>query len=203
MSLRTNRVRARFRRSASKRADRPDNRLAFMDQATFLTLRATGREQLMQIVWIYEHPVDMDKMMQAFRNAGYGLMGRRIERSPLPFGRHRWVSAIGQPLEIDIAETARPRADLSDWLDERAQLPVDPESGPGWHAGLLPLTDGSTVGTVVMSHCLADGMAGVFLVFDAITGHTRDFGYPPPHSRTRLRAAVSDFRETMRDLPES
>ncbi len=157
----------------------------------------------MQIVWIYEHPIDMDKMMQAFRNAGYGLMGRRIERSPLPFGRHRWVSAIGQPLDIDIAESARPRADLSDWLDERAQLPVDPESGPGWHAGLLPLADGSTASTVVMSHCLADGMAGVFLVFDAITGHTRDLGYPPPRSRTRLRAAVSDFRETMRDLPES
>jgi hypothetical protein len=202
MSLSTY-VRERFRRSADEGSTGPDNRLAFFDQATFLSLRATGREQLMQIVWIYEHPVDMDKMMLAFRNAGYGLMGRRIERSPLPFGRHRWVSAVGQPLEIDIAETARPRAELSDWLDERAQLPVDPESGPGWHAGFLPLTDGSSVGTVVMSHCLADGMAGVFLVFDAITGHTRDFGYPPPHSRTRLRAAVSDFRETMQDLPES
>ncbi len=203
MPLRTSRVRARFGRSASKESARPDNRLAFFDQATFLSLRATGREQLMQIVWIYEHPIDMDKMMQTFRNAGYGLMGRRIERSPLPFGRHRWVSAIGQPLEIDIAETPRPRAELSDWLDERAQLPVDPESGPGWHAGLLPLTDGSTAGTVVMSHCLADGVAGLFLVFDAITGTIRDLGYPPPHSRTRLRAAVSDFRETMQGLLES
>ena len=106
MSLRTSRVRARFGRSASKGSARPDNRLAFFDQATFLSLRATGREQLMQIVWIYEHPIDMDKMMQTFRNAGYGLMGRRIERSPLPFGRHRWVSAVGQPLDIDIAETA-------------------------------------------------------------------------------------------------
>ena len=54
-----------------------------------------------------------------------------------------------------------------------------------------------------MSHCLADGVAGLFLVFDAITGTIRDLGYPPPHSRTRLRAAVSDFRETMQDLPES
>jgi hypothetical protein len=203
MSLDTSQVRARFRRSASKEVAGPDNRLAFFDQATFLSLRATGREQLMQIVWIYEHPIDMDKMMQTFRNAGYGLMGRRIERSPLPFGRHRWVSAVGQPLDIDIVECARPRAELSDWLDERAQLPVDPESGPGWHAGLLPLTDGSTAGTVVMSHCLADGIAGLFLVFDAITGTIRDLGYPPPRSRPRLRAAVSDFRETVQDLPKS
>jgi hypothetical protein len=203
MSLDTSRVRGRFGRSASKGSARPDNRLAFFDQATFLSLRATGREQLMQIVWIYEHPIDMDKMMRTFRNAGYGLMGRRIERSPLPFARHRWVSAVGQPLDIDIAECARPRAELSDWLDERAQLRVDPESGPGWHAGLLPLTDGSTAGTVVMSHCLADGIAGLFLVFDAITGTTRDLGYPPPRSRTRLRAAVSDFRETVQGLPDS
>ncbi len=203
MSLRTSRGRARFRRSASKRADRPDNRLAFFDQATFLSLRATGREQLMQVVWIYEHPVDMDKLKRTYRNAGYGLMGRRIERSPLPFGRHRWVSALGQPLEIDIAEHARPRAELSDWADERAQLPVDPERGPGWHAAVLPLTDGSTAATVVISHCLADGVAGLILIFEAITDNVRDLGYPPPHSRTRLRATASDLRETVRGLPES
>ncbi len=156
----------------------------------------------MQIVWIYEHPVDFDKLRRTYRNAGYGLMGRRIERSPLPFGRHRWVSAVGQPLDIDIAECARPRAELSDWVDERAQLPVDPEFGPGWHAGVLPLTDGSTAVTVVISHCLADGVAGLILIFEAITDNIRDLGYPPPHSRTRLRAAVSDFRETVQDLPQ-
>ncbi|WP_139825190.1 wax ester/triacylglycerol synthase domain-containing protein [Mycobacterium conspicuum] len=174
-----------------------------MDQATFLTLRATGREQLMQIVWIYEHPVDIDRLKRTYRNGGYGLLGRRIERSPLPFGRHRWVSSVGQPLEIDFAESPRPRAELSDWADERAQLPVDPESGPGWHAGVLPLTDGSIAATVVISHCLADGVAGLILVFEAITNNVRDLGYPPPHSRTRLRAAVTDLRETVQGLPQS
>ncbi len=203
MSLRTGRGRARYRRSASTCADRPDNRLAFMDQATFLTLRATGREQLMQIVWIYEHPMDLEQLRHTYRNGGYGLLGRRIERSPLPFGRHRWVSAVGQPLEIDIAESARPRAELSDWVDERAQLPVDPESGPGWHAAVLPLTDGSTAATVVLSHCVADGVAGMILIFEAVTDNVRDLGYPPPHSRTRLRATVSDLRETVQGLPQS
>ena len=157
----------------------------------------------MQIVWIYEHPVDFDRLRRTYRNVGYGLMGRRIERSPLPFGRHRWVSAVGQPLDIDFAECARPRAELSDWVDERAQLPVDPECGPGWHAAVLPLTDGSTAVTVVISHCLADGVAGLILIFEAITDNIRDLGYPPPHSRTRLRAAVSDLRETVQDLPQS
>ena len=77
MSLRTGRGRARFGRAASKKVARPDNRLAFIDQATSLTLRATGREQLMQIVWIYEHPVDLDRLKHTYRNGGYGLLGRR------------------------------------------------------------------------------------------------------------------------------
>jgi hypothetical protein len=202
MSLRTSRLRARFGRSASKGTARPDNRLAFLDQATFLSLRASGRGQLMQIVWVYEHAVDFDKLRHTYRNGGYGLLGRRIERSPLPFGRHRWVSAVGQP-DIDIAESARPRAELGDWADERAQLPIDPEFGPGWHLGVLPLTDGSTAVTVVLSHCLADGIAGMILIFNAVTDNAHDLGYPPPQSRTRLRAAASDFRETVQGLPQS
>ncbi len=39
---------------------RPDNRLSFTDQAMFLWLRASGEEPAMQMVWIYEHPVDLD-----------------------------------------------------------------------------------------------------------------------------------------------
>ena len=148
-------MRAPSKRGTSKDVKRPDNRLAFFDQATFLSLRASGRGQLMQIMWIYEHAVDLDTLRRTYRNAGYGLLGRRIERSPLPFGRHRWVSAVGQPSDIDIAESPRPRAELSDWVDERAELPIDPECGPGWHMGVLPLTDGSTAVTAVLSHCLA------------------------------------------------
>ena len=66
--------------------------------------------------------------------------------------------------------------------------------------GVLPLTDGSTAVTVVISHCLVDGIAGMILIFEAITDNIRDLGYPPPHSRTRRRAAVSDSRETLQGL---
>ena len=135
-------------------------------------------------------------------NLGHGLLGRRIERSPLPFGRHRWVLDPG-PSDIDIAECARPRAELSDWADERSQLPVDPESGPGWHLGVLPLTDGSTAVSLVASHYLLDGIGFFLAMVDAILGNTRDLGYPPPRSRTRLRAAVQDARQTARDAPKA
>jgi hypothetical protein len=183
-------------------ATQPDNRLSFLDQAMFLGLRATGQEAVMQCVWIYEHPVDFDELRRFHRDFGFGLAGRRIERSPLPFGRHRWVSSLGPAADFDIAESARPRAEVGDWADERAQLPVDPEWGPGWHLGVLPLTDGSTAISMVGSHCLGDGGGAMLTAFEAVKGNRRDLGYPPPGSRTRLRAMAIDARETVHGLPE-
>jgi hypothetical protein len=163
---------------------------------------ATDRQQLMQSVWIYEHAVDFDQLRRFHRNFGYGLFGRRIERSPLPFGRHRWVSSLGPPADIDIAECPRPRDELSDWADECAQLPIDPELGPSWRLGVLPLTDGSTAVSLVLSHCLADGVGSLLAIVDAVKGNTCELGYPQPRSRTRLRALVTDTRETVASAPE-
>ena len=54
----------------------------------------------------------------------------------------------------------------------------------------------------MVSHYLLDGLGLVVALADALLGNTRDLGYPPPRSRTRLRAAVQDARETARDAPE-
>ena len=178
-----------------------DNRLALLDQAFYAGHRAAGQTEVMQVVWGYERPVDLEALRRFHRNLAQGLLGRRIERSPLPFGRYRWVSDR-QPSVLDVAESARPRAELGDWLDERAQLPIDPESGPGWRLSVLPLTDGSTVVTLVMSHYVMDGVGGVVAVALAIMGDTPDHGYPPPHARPRWRAVVRDAGETARDVPE-
>ncbi|MCV7226814.1 hypothetical protein H7J73_12330 [Mycolicibacterium komossense] len=165
-------------------------------------MRATGEEAVMQCAWLYEHPVDLEGLRRFHRNFGYGLAGRRIEPSPLPFGRHRWVSSLGPPVGIDFVEHPRPREELSDWLDERAQLPIDPQWGPAWHLGVLPLTDGSTAVTMVGSHCIGDGGGAFLTVFEAVNGVNRDLGYPPPLSRTRSRAILTDARETVQGLPE-
>ncbi|WP_227371127.1 hypothetical protein [Mycobacterium fragae] len=185
---------------ASNGAARQDNRLALLDQTLFAGHRAAGIKELMQVLWLYEHPIDFDGLRRFHHNFGRGLLGRRIECSPLPFARHRWVSDRGP--EIDIAECARPRAELSDWADERSQLPVDPVRGPGWHLGVLPLTDGSTAVSLVISHYLLDGLGLVVALLDALQGNTRDLGYPPPRSRTRLQAVLQDARQTARDAPE-
>ncbi|WP_066897254.1 wax ester/triacylglycerol synthase domain-containing protein [Mycolicibacterium houstonense] len=179
----------------------PDNRLSLWDEAAVRTMRATGRVQVMQCSWVYDHPVDFDGIRRFHENFGGGLFGRRIERSPLPFGRYRWVSAVGPQAPLDVAEP-RTRAEIGDWIDERAQLPIDPERGPGWHMGVLPVTDGSTAVTVVVSHCLGDGVGGVMVIADAIAGRRPDLGYPIPNSRSRLRAIAADLRATLSDASE-
>ena len=195
-------ARASFNGLASNSNARPDNRLAFVDHGFFVGQRAADQDEAMQVVWLYEHPIDFDGLRRFHRSLGDGLLGRRIERSPLPFGRHRWVLDRG-PSDIDIAECARPRAELSDWADERSQLTADPEWGPGWHLGVLPLTDGSTAVSLVASHYLLDGLGFLGAIVEALWGNTRDLGYPPPRSRTRLRALVQDARQTARDAREA
>jgi hypothetical protein len=199
-------VRGRVRRAssespASKGYVRPDNWLAFMDHGLFTQHHATGRNLVIQCVWVYEHAIDFDGVRRFHHNLGRGLLGRRIERSPLPFGRHHWVLDRG-PSDIDIDASARPRAELSDWADERSKMPIDPVLGPGWHLGVVPLTDGSTAVSLVLSHYLVDGLGLVLALAEAIMGNTRNLGYPPPRARTRLRAVAQDVRQTARDAPE-
>ncbi len=178
-----------------------DDRLALVDQGLFAGHRAAGLNLVIQCVWIYERAIDVDGLKRMNRNLGYTLLGRRIELSPLPFGRPRWVVDRGQS-NIDFADRARPRTELTDWADERSQLPIDAEAGPGWHFGVLPLDDGSTAVSLVLSHYLVDGLGLAVTLVDGALGNTRELGYPPPRSRTRARAMVQDVRNAARDAPE-
>lgn len=188
-------------RRASKRDARLDNRLALADEALLAEHHAADMNVVIQVTWLYEHPIDLDVLRRFHHNLGQGLLGRRIERPALPIARHRWV--VDRGVDLDIAEHARPRADFSDWIDERSQLPIDPLSGPGWHLGVLPLTDGSTAVSLVLSHNLIDGLGLALVIIEAALGKTRDLGYPQPLSRTRMRALGQDARLTARDVPKA
>lgn len=178
-----------------------DNRLAHMDQVSFLALRTLGYGTLVQVTWIYSRPVDLDGLRRFHRNLGDGLLGRRIERSPLPFARDRWV-ASGGPADVEVAETPRPRDEVTAWAYERACLPVDPESGPGWHLGVLPLVGNGSAVSLVVSHTLVDGLGLGQAVADAVKGHTLNLGYPLPDSRTLRQALLQDGRQTLASSPE-
>ena len=182
--------------------DAVGNQLTLWDEALVRANRATGRVQLIKCLWVYEHPVDMDAVRRFHRNFGYGMAGRRVERSPLPFGRYRWVSALGPAAPLHVNTDPLPREQISDWADQWAQVPIDPETGPGWQMAVQSFSDGVTAICLVGSHCLGDGVAALLAVGTAVAGANIDIGYPPPLSRRTGRAIAVDLRETIRGLPE-
>ncbi|OMC18385.1 wax ester/triacylglycerol synthase domain-containing protein [Mycobacterium sp. SP-6446] len=176
-----------------------DNVLDPLDQLTFDAERATGVVSLPHPFWVYDRPVDMDGLRKFHHHLQRGWLPRRIEPSRLRFGRHRWVSVDGFS-DIELA-TPRPRAELDAWLAEQACAPVDAEHGPPWHLGVLPFTDGGAAVSLVVSHCLADGVGLLSAMADAADGRANPSSWPAAGSRRRWRAMRQDARQTVRDIP--
>ncbi len=180
-----------------------DHRLSYLDQTALELMRATGRGQLIQCVWVYEHPIDMTELERFHHHVSGSYVNRLIERSPLPFGRPRWVRAGASQPPMMVEARPRPRCELIDWADELTTLPIDPERGPGWHLVVQPLTDGSTAVSMIGSHVIADGVGAILQILEAVNGRSRDPGYLTHGARSRLHALASDLRQTVRDLPET
>ena len=189
-------------RQASDESDltKMSNLLDLVDQTVFLGERATGATCLGQCVWVYDRAIDIDALRQFHHRFQRGRLSRRIERSPLPFGRHRWVSP-SDPSDLEIVATPRPREEFDAWLNEQAAIPLDAEHGPGWHLAVLPFTDGGAGVSLVVSHCLADGLGGCLAVVEAACGHDNAISWPSAGSRRRWRALREDARQTARDTP--
>ena len=178
-----------------------DNTLDYIDQASFLGLRALGHGPVIQFTWIYEHAVDLEGLRRFHRNLGRGLLGRRIERSPLPFGRHRWIAWPG-PADVAVATAALPRSEVYTWIDEQAMAPIDPEYGPTWRLAMQPIVEGGAAVTLVFSHTAADGVGGSVAVTEAAKGINRDLGYPEARGSAKFAALLADSRQVIRGIPE-
>ena len=176
------------------------NVLDLVDQTIFRVERAAGVTNLIQCVWVYNSAIDFDGLRRFHHHLQHGRLSRRIERSPLLFGRHRWVSPSEQP-ELEIVATPRPREEFNDWLDEQANTPLDAEHGPGWHLAMLPFTDGGTGVSLVLTHCLTDGIGLSEAVAAAACGDDNAIDWPAPESRRRWQALREDARQTVRDMP--
>ena len=174
------------------------NVLDLVDQTFF---RLEGAAGVAQTVWVYNRPVDIDGLRRFHDHLRHGRLSRRIERSPLRFGRHRWVSPSDQP-DLEIVATPRPREEFDAWLGEQANTPLDAERGPGWHLAVLPFTDGGAGVSLVLSHCVTDGGGGALAIVEAACGYDHSFNWPAAGSRRRWQALREDARQTVRDLPE-
>lgn len=179
-----------------------DNTLAYIDQASFLGFRALGRGPLIQLTWTYTHDVDLEALGRFQHALGRGMLGRRIERSPLPFGRHRWV-AWEPPAALDIRSGTWPRSEIPGWVQQRLAMPLDAEFGPPWHLGVLPLDSGGAAVCLTVAHTVGDGVGIAIAVTAAAQGITDPPGYPPPRSRSTARAVREDSRQSIGALREA
>ena len=177
------------------------NVLDLADQTLFLGERATAATNVVQVIWVYDRAVDIDGLRAFHRHLGRGRLRRRIERSPLPFGRHRWVAPTGQS-DLEIVAVARPRDEIDSWLDEQAGKRPDAERGPGWHLAVLPLTDGGAAVSLVVPHCLTDGVGLCEALTNAACGCDDTIDWPAAASRRRWRALREDARQTVHDIPD-
>src|SRR6516165_1645131 len=176
------------------------NVLDLFDQTVFVGERATGATNLLQCVWVYNRAIDIAGVRQFHRHLQRGRLSRRIERSPLPFGRHRWVAPSDQ-FDLEIVERRRPRVEFDAWLGEQANTSIDAEHGPGWHLAVLPFTDGGTGVSLIASHCLTDGVGLGEAVAAAACGADDAIDWPAPESRRRWRSLREDASQAARDLP--
>lgn len=176
-----------------------ENVLDPLDQFTFDAERVTGVSSIPHPFWVYDRPVDIEALREFHHHLRQGLLFRRIQPSPLPFGRHRWVSAEDSS-DIEIVATPRPREELDAWLEEQGSSAIDPEHGPGWHLAVLPFTDGGAAVSLVISHCLTDGIGLFTAIAAAADGRDTPITWPAG-SRRRWQALREDLRQTVRDIP--
>ena len=177
-----------------------DNVLDPHDQTMFDLGRATGAAGLLQCAWMYNRPIDIDGLRQFHDHLQRGRLSRRIEPSPLPFGRHRWIAPDGSS-DIEIVASARPREEFDAWLNEQADTPLDAEHGPGWHLAALPFTDGGAGVSLVITHCLTDGVGLCEALADAAFDRDDPISWPAAASRRRWQALREDASQTARDTP--
>ncbi|HEY3995144.1 MAG TPA: hypothetical protein VGM40_04210, partial [Mycobacterium sp.] len=81
-----------------------NNVLDLVDDTFFRVERAAGVTNVIQCIWVYDRAPDIDGLRRFHRHLRRGRLSRRIERSPLPFGRYRWVSPGDHP-QPQIIET--------------------------------------------------------------------------------------------------
>jgi len=177
------------------------NVVDLIDHSAFRGERATGATNLLQCIWVYNRAIDIDGLRQFHQHLQRGRLFRRIERSPLPFGRYRWVSPSDQS-DVEIVATPRAREEFEAWLGEQADTPLDAEHGPGFHLAVLPFTDGGAGVSFVISHTLIDGVGLCEALADAASGRHDPISRPAAGSRRRWQAVREDARQTARDIPD-
>lgn len=188
-----------------------DHVLSYIDQASFVGLRALGRGPVIEWTWVHGNPLHLDAVHDFNGRLAQGFLGRLVQRSPLPGGRHRWVAnRVAAPVTV-ASETIRVEQ-LPRWRSSLVDLAVDPEHGPGWRLVVQPLEGGGTALSLLVSHTIADGLGVAQALGEAAAaaagavgaaGVQPDHGYPARSPRTSWRHMMRDAGVSARSLTDA
>lgn len=179
------------------------HRLTFMDQVAFELHRLTGRNQLMQCLWVYDTEVDVEALQGVCDRIRMLRTNRLIEPSGVPFGRPRWVRDDRSTLPVRVGETVLPRTALLAWANTHARTPIDPATGPAWHIGLQRFSDGTSAVSMVGSHVLFDGVFALNTVRLAIAKTPNASSYRARGERGRIAGWGADLGQALLDVPRT
>lgn len=177
--------------------------LGFADQGMYLAHKAGGQHAVIQMLWRYRRPVDMAGLERFADRLARGRLARLVRPAVLPFGRHRWGTAPVPMPALTVGKTVLAPAALWHWADAQVERPLDPALGPGWTLSAQGFSDGSTVVSLVVSHCIADGTVVALAVTEAVKGVV----VPPPcrggaEDRAGTgRALAGEVIRLLRDMP--
>lgn len=176
--------------------------LSFADQAIYLAHVSLGQHAVIQLLWRYLRPVDVDALARFRDSLAHGHLARLIRPALLPFGRHQWGSAPPPSAAIAaVAEPLEPEA-MQAWADAQVELALDPVRGPAWTLTSQGFTDGSTVVSLVVSHCIADGLTVAMAVSEAARGERRVSIHPGVWTARRAATALgAELQRIVRDAP--
>ncbi|MEA3179466.1 MAG: hypothetical protein QOI59_2989 [Gammaproteobacteria bacterium] len=178
--------------------------VSFADQGIYLAHTSLGRHAVIQALWRYPRPVDLDALTRFRDNLAHGLLARLIRPALLPFGRHQWVSAPAPSAALAVAEAPLAPEAMQAWADAQVELPLDPARGPAWTFTIQTFTDGSTVVSLVVSHCIADGLTVITAISEAVRGVRRPPLSPAWSVWSARRAATilgAELQRMVRDAP--
>jgi diacylglycerol O-acyltransferase len=176
--------------------------LCYADQGSFVGLRVLGRGPVLHLTWLYPQALSEADVQGFNERLAQGLLGRLLQRSPLPWGRHRWV-ASPVPAPTTWFTEPIPIERLPEWRNALVELPVDPEFGPGWRLAVQPLEGGGFALSLLVSHTIGDGQAVNEAVADAVAGRRLDHAFPAASWRWSPAMLARDFVESIRALPNA
>ncbi|WP_145984385.1 hypothetical protein [Bradyrhizobium nitroreducens] len=168
----------------------------------YLAHVSLGQHAVIQVLWRYLRPMDIDTLTRFRDNLAHGDLARLIRPALLPFGRHQWAHAPPPSAALATVEAPLAPEAMQAWADAQVELPLDPVRGPAWTLTSQAFTDGSTLVSLVVSHCIADGVTIARAVSDAVRGERRIPIYPGVSTLQRAATTLrAELQRIARDAP--